>query len=78
MTDDKKGLGERLGDAVDAVKHKVNEGADRARAEGHDVKAQTSDSPLERAAEKGKGMVDRGKADLHEGASERDAKDASR
>ncbi len=78
MSDDKKGMGERLGDAVDAVKHKVNEGANRARAEGHDFKAETSDNPIEGAVEEGKGMVDRGKAELHEGASERDAKDAGR
>ncbi|MFB9991383.1 hypothetical protein ACFFLM_05255 [Deinococcus oregonensis] len=78
MADDKKGLGERLGDAVDAVKQKANEGADRTRAEGHDFKAETSDNPIEGAVEKGKGMVDRGKAELHESASERDAKDASR
>ncbi|GGO38262.1 hypothetical protein [Deinococcus humi] len=78
MSDDKKGIGERLGEAVDSVKHKVNEGADRARAEGHDFKAETTDNPVEGAVEKGKGMVDRGKAELHESASEKDAKDASR
>jgi len=78
MTDEKKGLGERLGEAADSVKHKVNEGADRARAEGHDFKAETSDNPVESATEKGKGMIDRGKAELHEGASEQDARDASR
>ncbi|GBF08059.1 hypothetical protein DAERI_220002 [Deinococcus aerius] len=76
MTDKDKSLGERLGDAADAVKHKVNEGADRARAEGHDFKAETSDNPLERAVEKGKGMVDRGKAELHDAASEQKARDA--
>ncbi|SMB84189.1 hypothetical protein [Deinococcus hopiensis] len=77
MSDDKS-IGERLGNAVDAVKHKVNEGADRARAEGHDFKAETTDNPIESAVEKGKGLVDRGKAELHENASEHDAKDASR
>ena len=78
MTDDKKGIGERLGDAVDAVKNKVNEGADRARAEGHDFKAETSDNPVERVTEKGKGLVDRAKAEVHEGASERNADEAGR
>ncbi|GHF43841.1 hypothetical protein HNQ07_001928 [Deinococcus metalli] len=77
MSDDKS-VGERLGDAVDAVKHKANEGADRARAEEHDYRAETSDNPLERAVEKGKGLVDRGKAEMHEAASERNAKESTR
>ena len=74
----KKGIGERLGEAVDSAKHKVNELADRSRAEGHEFKAETSDHPVERTVEKGKAMVDHGKADLHEVASEKKARDAGR
>lgn len=74
----KKSMGERLGEAVDSAKHKVNEMADRTRAEGHEVKAETSDHPVERVVEKGKASVDRGKAELHEAASEKQARDAGR
>lgn len=77
MTDENKSIGERLGDAVDAVKHKVNEGADRARAEVHDFKAETTDNPVESAVEKGEGMVDRGKAELHEEISAHGTKDTN-
>ncbi|GGK40425.1 hypothetical protein GCM10008955_37750 [Deinococcus malanensis] len=78
MSEDDKSIGERLGNAADAAKHKVNEMADRGRAEAHDAKAETADNPVDRTMEKGKGMVDRGKAELHENVSERDAKDAGR
>ena len=77
MTDDKS-LGERLGDAANAVKSKVNEGADRVRAEVHDFNAETSDNPVDGAVEKGKGVVDRAKADYHEGQADASADEASR
>ncbi|AFZ68562.1 hypothetical protein [Deinococcus peraridilitoris] len=71
-------LGDKLGNAADAVKHKVNEAADRARAEGHDAKSQTSDNPIESLVEKGKAALDRGKAEAHEHQADRDARDAGR
>lgn len=55
-----------------------NEVADHTRCEAHDARAKAADNPIERAVEKGKGLMDRGKAELHEGASEQDARDASR
>ena len=61
-----KTLGERAGEAMDAVKSKVNEVADRTRAEGHEAKAETTNNPVERAVEKTKGAVDNAKADGHE------------
>lgn len=73
MTKREGSLGEKLGSAADAVKSKVNEGADRARAEGHDAKAETSDNPLESLVEKGKGAVDRAKAGHHEDRADRQA-----
>ena len=71
-------LGDKLGNAADAVKHKVNEGADRARAQSHDAKSQTADHPVEKLTEKAKATVDRGKAEVHEHRADRDAKDATR
>ena len=76
--DRKKSLGERLGEAADAVRSKVNETTDRTRAEGHDFKAETSNDPVERVTEKGKALVDRAKAELHEANSDRQARNATR
>ncbi|WP_027483365.1 hypothetical protein [Deinococcus pimensis] len=76
MTDRDKSVGERLGEAADAVKSKVNEGADRARAEGHDFNAETADNPVDRVVEKGKAVVDRAKAGLHGANADRQARDA--
>ncbi len=76
MTDRDKSIGERLGEAADAVKSKVKGGADRARAEGHDFNAETSNNPVEGLVEKGKGAVDRAKADLHDAHAERQARNA--
>ncbi|MFC4637909.1 hypothetical protein [Deinococcus hohokamensis] len=63
MTD--KSVGERLGAAVDAVKEKVNEGADRTRAETHEFNAETASNPVDGLMERGKAAVDHTKADLH-------------
>lgn len=73
-----KSLGERLGEAADAVRSKVNEVSDRARAESHDFKAETSNDPVERLTEKGKGLVDRVKAEVHEANADRQADNAKR
>jgi hypothetical protein len=65
-------------EAGKAVRSKVNEVADRARAEGHEVKAETSDNPVEKAVEKGKAVVDRAKAEVHKESSKAAAKKARR
>jgi hypothetical protein len=65
-----------LKDAGRAIRSKVNEVADRARAAGHDAKADTSDNPLERASERVKGGVDRAKAEYHEESADQAAEDA--
>lgn len=70
MTDRDRTLGEQLGDAAGAVKSKVNEVADRARAEGHDAKSEATNNPLESVVEKGKAAVDRAKAGYHEAEAE--------
>ena len=65
-----KSVGEKLGSAVNAAKSKVNEMADRGRAEMHDAKSETTNNPVERLTEKGKAAVDRTKAEYHEGSAE--------
>lgn len=64
----------KLEEAGKAVRSKVNEVADRARAAGHDAKAETTDNPVEKAVEKGKAKVDKAKAEHHQ----RSSKDAAR
>ena len=71
-------MADKIKEAVKAVRSKVNEVADRARAEGHEVKADTSDNPVEKAVEKGKAVVDRAKAEVHKEASKTAAKKARR
>ncbi len=72
MADDRS-IGEKLGDAAGALTSKVNEGADRARAEGHDAKSEATDNPVESLIEKGKAAVDRGKAEYHDAQADRKA-----
>lgn len=68
----------KVKEAGKAVRSKVNEVADRARAEAHDVKADTSDNPVEKTVEKGKAAVDRAKAEVHKESSKAAAKKARR
>ena len=72
MADDRS-IGEKLGDAAGVVKSKINEGADRARAEGHEAKSEATDNPVESVVEKGKAAVDRGKAEVHNAEADRKA-----
>lgn len=74
--DDK--LSDDLKSAGQAINSKVNEGADRARAAGHDAAAETRDNPIDRAEDKLKAGVDRAKAEVHEGQADRQANDAKR
>ncbi|MER3552848.1 MAG: hypothetical protein C4331_00415 [Meiothermus sp.] len=59
-------MADKMKDAARAVRSKVNELADKARAAGHDIKADTSDNPVEKVSEKVKAAVDKGKAKAHE------------
>ncbi|MER3482903.1 MAG: hypothetical protein C4332_06870 [Meiothermus sp.] len=59
-------MADKMKDAARAVRSKVNELADKARAAGHDIKADTSDNPVEKVSEKAKAAVDKGKAKAHE------------
>ncbi|MFC6591072.1 hypothetical protein ACFP81_02845 [Deinococcus lacus] len=54
-----------LENLADAAKAKLQEGADRARAAGHDVAGEVGDSPLENLKDKLEGGVDKVKAGLH-------------
>ena len=60
MSDDNK-----AGNLLDAAKAKVNEGADRARAAGHDLASKVGNDPLENAGDKAKAVEDRAKAEGH-------------
>lgn len=67
-------MADKVKDAARAVRSKVNEAADRARAAGHDAKADTSDNPVEKVSEKAKAAVDKGKAKVHQTDSDMAAK----
>ncbi|UQN06387.1 hypothetical protein [Deinococcus sp. QL22] len=61
MSEDKS----TLGNMVDAAKAKINEGADRARAAGHDLASHVGSNPAENAMDKAQATEDRAKAELH-------------
>lgn len=71
-------MADKLKEAGKAVRAKVNEAADRARAAGHDAKADTTDNPVERVVEKVKAGVDRAKADMHETSADNAARKVKR
>lgn len=76
MAEDKS-IGERLGEAADAVRSKVNELGDRASANVRDAQAETADNPVEAAVRKGQAAFDRTKAEVNEERSEHQAREAS-
>lgn len=59
-------MADKLKEAARAVRSKVNEVADKARAQVHAAKADTSDNPVEKLSEKAKAAVDRTKAKIHQ------------
>ncbi|THF71965.1 hypothetical protein E7T06_00970 [Deinococcus sp. Arct2-2] len=61
MSEDKS----TLGNMVDAAKAKINEGADRARAAGHDLASHVGGSTTENAMDKAQAAEDRVKAEVH-------------
>ncbi|AIZ45580.1 hypothetical protein QR90_11565 [Deinococcus radiopugnans] len=60
MSDDKSTAGNML----DAAKAKINEGADRARAAGHDL-ASNVGGTMDNMGDKAKATEDRAKAEVH-------------
>lgn len=60
MSDDNK-----AGNLLDAAKAKIDEGADRLRAAGHDLASKVGNNPLENAGDKAKAVEDRAKAEVH-------------
>ena len=60
MSDDNK-----AGHLLDAAKAKIDEGADRARAAGHDLASKVGHNPLENAGDKAQAVKDRAKAEVH-------------
>lgn len=77
MAEDKS-IGERLGEAADAVRSKVNELADRASANVRDAQAETADNPAEAAVRKGQAAYDRTKAEVNEERAEHQAREATK
>ncbi|TSA84610.1 hypothetical protein FNU79_10255 [Deinococcus detaillensis] len=61
MSDDKSAAENFL----DSAKAKVNEGADRLRAAGHEAASHVGGSTLDNAGDKAKAMEDRAKAEVH-------------
>ena len=61
VSDDKN----TLQNLADAAKAKINEGADRLRAAGHDLASKVGDDHVDNAADKLKATEDRAKAELH-------------
>jgi hypothetical protein len=72
MSDDKSAAGNML----DAAKAKVNEGADRLRAAGHDAASKVGNNPLENAADKAKSAEDSAKAEVHHAEADHSANKA--
>lgn len=70
MSDDKSAL-ENMADAAGA---KLKEGADRARAAGHDVAGAVSDNPKHDA----EGAMDRAKAEVHNAEAHVEYRDGKR
>lgn len=69
MSDDKSAAQNML----DAAKAKVNEGADRLRAAGHDAASKVGDHPLDNAADKAEAVEDRAKAEVHHAEADHSA-----
>ncbi|MFC5847839.1 hypothetical protein [Deinococcus petrolearius] len=61
MSDDKN----TVQNLADAAKAKINEGADRLRAAGHDLASNVGDDHANNAADKLQATEDRAKAELH-------------
>jgi hypothetical protein len=59
-------IGTKIGSTIGKVKEKLNETADRVRAEAHDINAETTENLIKRGVEKVKAAVDRLKADVHQ------------
>ncbi|MFC4452793.1 hypothetical protein [Deinococcus sonorensis] len=74
MSDDKSSAA----NLVDAAKAKVNEGADRLRAAGHEAASHNGDNPLENLVDKGKAMADNARAEGHHAEADHEAREADR
>ena len=72
MSDDK------AGNLLDAAKAKVDEGADRLRAAGHDVASKVGGSTAENMDDKAKATEDRAKAEVHNAEAHHEANKAER
>ncbi len=73
MSDDNKAA-----HLLDAAKAKINEGADRARAAGHDLASKVGNDPLENAADKAQAVKDHAKAEVHSAEADHHVDKANR
>jgi hypothetical protein len=73
MSDDNK-----AGNLLDAAKAKIDEGADRLRAAGHDVASNVGSNPAENAVDKAKAAEDRARAEGHNAEAHHEADKANR
>ena len=73
MSDDNK-----AGNLLDAAKAKIDEGADRLRAAGHEVASKVGSNPAENAADKAKAAEDHARAEGHNAEAHHEANKADR
>jgi len=73
MSDDNK-----AGNLLDAAKAKIDEGADRLRAAGHEVASKVGNNPAENAADKAKAVEDRTKAEVHNAEADHNYNEAKK
>ena len=71
-----KNLGDRLVDAAESVKERINQGAANVRAEGHELAAENSDNLSDKAKHKAEELEDRAKAAVHDAKADHAAKNA--
>ncbi|GGJ81841.1 hypothetical protein [Deinococcus aquiradiocola] len=69
---------DKAGNLLDAAKAKINEGADRLRAAGHEVASHVGNNPAENAADKAKALEDRAKAEAHNAEADHHANEAKK
>ena len=73
MSDDNK-----AGNLLDAAKAKIDEGADRLRAAGHEVASKVGNNLVENAGDKARAVEDRAKAEVHNAEAHHEANKADR
>ncbi|GEM45941.1 hypothetical protein [Deinococcus cellulosilyticus] len=71
-----KRLEDKLVDAAESVKERINQGAANLRAEGHEAAAEASDNLADKAHHKKEELEDRAKAAVHDAKADHAARNA--